>query len=109
MAGARYIYRGREIYVKRYQSVNATACAVFFRDKKGHEVRFTLNDELGVYDAEDKAQEALDKFAKKRALYEAISPKIDGQAKSEAVNMTQHVKRSGATNTASYFKEEAQK
>lgn len=65
-----YLYMGKVLYVKSYRAVNSTCFAVFFRDRKGYERRFTLNKELEVYYSEAEAQRALDLFAEARKLEE---------------------------------------
>ncbi len=64
----RYIYRGREIYVRAYEAVNLTKYATFFVDRTGHERLFLFNGELVIRDSMEDAQRDLDAFAQKREL-----------------------------------------
>ncbi|MBR4401051.1 MAG: hypothetical protein IKT09_05085 [Synergistes sp.] len=64
----RYIYRGREVYVRAYEAVNLTKYAPFFVDRTGHERLFLFNSELTVRDTMEEAQRDLDAFAQKRDL-----------------------------------------
>ena len=64
--GKRYVYKGRVLFVREYETVNSTAWGVYFVDKKGVERMYMSHKEPAItlgYQSEQSAQYALDQFA----------------------------------------------
>jgi|GEM_PF-7052428 len=72
--GKRYVYKGRVLFVREYETVNSTAWGVYFVDKKGFERMYMSHTEPAItlgYQSEENAQYALDQFAAAYNLPEA--------------------------------------
>lgn len=72
--GKRYVYKGRVLFVREYETVNSTAWGVYFVDKKGFERMYMSHTEPAItlgYPSEERAQYALDQFAAAYNLPEA--------------------------------------
>lgn len=72
--GKRYVYKGRTLFVREYETVNSTAWGVYFVDKKGFERMYMSHTEPAItlgYQSEENAQYALDQFAAAYNLPEA--------------------------------------
>ena len=72
--GKRYVYKGRTLFVREYETVNSTAWGVYFVDKKGFERMYMSHTEPTItlgYQSEQSAQYALDQFAAAYRLPEA--------------------------------------
>lgn len=72
--GKRYVYKGRVLFVREYETVNSTAWGVYFVDKKGFERMYMSHTEPAItlgYKSEESAQYALDQFAAAYNLPEA--------------------------------------
>ena len=72
--GKRYVYKGRTLYVREYETVNSTAWGVYFVDKKGIKRMYMSHTEPAItlgYQSEENAQYALDQFAAAYNLPEA--------------------------------------
>ncbi|MDY2985911.1 MAG: hypothetical protein SOR75_11380 [Synergistes jonesii] len=72
--GKRYVYKGRTLFVREYETVNSTAWGVYFVDKKGFERMYMSHKEPAItlgYQSEENAQYALDQFAAAYRLPEA--------------------------------------
>lgn len=72
--GKRYVYKGRTLFVREYETVNSTAWGVYFVDKKGFERMYMSHKEPSItlgYPSEERAQYALDQFAAAYSLPEA--------------------------------------
>lgn len=72
--GKRYVYKGRTLFVREYETVNSTAWGVYFVDKKGIERMYMSHTEPAItlgYQSEENAQYALDQFAAAYNLPEA--------------------------------------
>ncbi|KEJ93187.1 hypothetical protein [Synergistes jonesii] len=72
--GKRYVYKGRTLFVREYETVNSTAWGVYFVDKKGIKRMYMSHTEPAItlgYQSEENAQYALDQFAAAYNLPEA--------------------------------------